>query len=173
MSREDPQMKIRLPAGLKDRIEFSAKENNRSMNAEIISMLQGSIDKFDADVASLTQSLNALKRSNESSGLNDPHERAALLKVLLLEELMLLKRRVSQLGGTSAVLEASKVDIVNRIEGPLLQGTSEEQKSHFSQILPTYPLTALLTSDELGKLAERVVAIQAARVSPAPGKKKP
>jgi hypothetical protein len=171
MSREDPQMKIRLPAGLKDRIEFSAKENNRSMNAEIISMLQGSIEKFDADVASLTQSLNTLKRSNESSGLNDPHERAALLKVLLLEELLLLKRRVSLLGGTSAVLEASKAEIAKRIEGPLLRGTSEEQKSHFSQILPSYPLSALMTSDELGKLAERIVALQA--VQAGPSSKKP
>ncbi|BDC21828.1 regulatory protein Mnt [Klebsiella pneumoniae] len=36
MSREDPQLRIRLPSELKDKIEASAKANNRSMNAEII-----------------------------------------------------------------------------------------------------------------------------------------
>lgn len=167
MSRVDPQMKIRLPADLKDRIEFSAKENNRSMNAEIISMLQGSIEKFDEDVASLSKSLSDMKKANESTGLYDPYERAALFKVLLLEELLLLKRRVSHLGGARAVLEAEKADLVRRIDGPPLKGTAGEQKSHFSQILPSYPLSALLTSEELNRLAERVVELQNERTKPA------
>ncbi len=42
MSREDPQMKIRLPADLKDRIEAASKEAGRSMNAEIVTRLEGS-----------------------------------------------------------------------------------------------------------------------------------
>lgn len=42
MSREDPQMKIRLPVGLKHSIESAAKANNRTMNAEIVARLQGS-----------------------------------------------------------------------------------------------------------------------------------
>lgn len=40
MSREDPQMKIRLPAELKERIEAEAKANGRSMNAQIVFMLE-------------------------------------------------------------------------------------------------------------------------------------
>lgn len=44
MSREDPQMKIRLPADLKDQIEASAKESGRSMNAEIVARLEGSFE---------------------------------------------------------------------------------------------------------------------------------
>ncbi|CAM6491861.1 Arc family DNA-binding protein [Enterobacter intestinihominis] len=40
MSREDPQLRIRLPIELKEKIEFSAKENNRSMNAEIVQRLE-------------------------------------------------------------------------------------------------------------------------------------
>lgn len=40
MSREDPQMKIRLPADLKDSIEAAAKELGRSMNAEIVARLE-------------------------------------------------------------------------------------------------------------------------------------
>lgn len=40
MSREDPQLRIRLPVEMKEIIESSAKENNRSMNAEIVTMLE-------------------------------------------------------------------------------------------------------------------------------------
>ncbi|AVQ89837.1 Arc family DNA-binding protein, partial [Citrobacter freundii] len=36
MSREDPQLRIRLPIELKEKIEETAKANNRSMNAEIV-----------------------------------------------------------------------------------------------------------------------------------------
>ena len=39
MSREDPQLRIRLPAELKEKIEASSKLNNRSMNAEIVTRL--------------------------------------------------------------------------------------------------------------------------------------
>ena len=40
MSRDDPQMKIRLPAELKAGVETAAKANNRTMNAEIVARLQ-------------------------------------------------------------------------------------------------------------------------------------
>ncbi|MGM7903143.1 Arc family DNA-binding protein [Yersinia enterocolitica] len=39
MSREDPQLRIRLPIELKEKIEVAAKENSRSMNAEIVQRL--------------------------------------------------------------------------------------------------------------------------------------
>ncbi|CQI98059.1 Arc family DNA-binding protein [Yersinia frederiksenii] len=39
MSREDPQLRIRLPIELKDKIEEAAKVNSRSMNAEIVQRL--------------------------------------------------------------------------------------------------------------------------------------
>ncbi|MDF7658309.1 Arc family DNA-binding protein [Erwiniaceae bacterium L1_54_6] len=42
MSREDPQFRIRLPAELKEKIEESAKDNNRSLNAEIVFRLDAS-----------------------------------------------------------------------------------------------------------------------------------
>jgi hypothetical protein len=45
MSREDPQMKIRLPEALKARIEQSAEAAGRSMNSEIIARLQATYDE--------------------------------------------------------------------------------------------------------------------------------
>ncbi|MBB5444665.1 MULTISPECIES: Arc family DNA-binding protein [unclassified Paraburkholderia] len=42
MSRDDHQMKIRLPAELKDSIEGAAAANKRSLNAEIVARLEQS-----------------------------------------------------------------------------------------------------------------------------------
>ena len=39
MKQTDPQLKIRLPLELKERIEDAARHSNRSMNAEIVSRL--------------------------------------------------------------------------------------------------------------------------------------
>ncbi|KAA0117926.1 Arc family DNA-binding protein [Methylobacterium sp. P1-11] len=39
MSRDDPQMKLRLPEALRDRIRDAADENGRSLNAEIVNTL--------------------------------------------------------------------------------------------------------------------------------------
>lgn len=43
MTRDDPQMKIRLPAELKAQVEQSAAANNRTMNAEIIAQLNATL----------------------------------------------------------------------------------------------------------------------------------
>lgn len=43
MSREDPQMRVRMPAELKDEIAERARRNGRSMNAEIIAYLRYAI----------------------------------------------------------------------------------------------------------------------------------
>lgn len=56
MTRADPQMKIRMPPDLHDRIAELAKTNKRSMNAEIIARLQNSIQsdlftKYSEDAA--------------------------------------------------------------------------------------------------------------------------
>ena len=42
MSRNDPQMKIRLPLELKESIEAASTANSRTMNSEIVARLQAS-----------------------------------------------------------------------------------------------------------------------------------
>lgn len=49
--RTDPQYKLRMPAELHDKLKASAKENHRSLNAEIVARLQFS---FRLDSAKLT-----------------------------------------------------------------------------------------------------------------------
>ncbi|MEM5459643.1 Arc family DNA-binding protein [Paraburkholderia phytofirmans] len=43
MTREDPQMKLRLPPELKEVLAEAAIANNRSLNAEVVSRLQESV----------------------------------------------------------------------------------------------------------------------------------
>lgn len=47
MARQDPQIKLRLPDELKNKISSAAEKNGRSMNAEILSRLELSIDFED------------------------------------------------------------------------------------------------------------------------------
>jgi hypothetical protein len=51
MSREHPQIRIRLPPELKEKIKEAAHDNRRSMNAEVIARLQAS---FEEDAGELT-----------------------------------------------------------------------------------------------------------------------
>lgn len=153
---------VRLPDGMRDRIAEAAKANNRSMNAEIVHMLQSHFDRITDEADDLAASLEKAERSNVSIGLSDPVDRAAVLKSLLLDELMLLRRRIEDLGGPESVLKMEKHEIVKKIEGPRIKGSVAEQKSLFSQMLPTYPLAALLTDGELDRLAERAIAMQQA-----------
>lgn len=53
MSREDPQMKIRLPAELHEQLADAARLQNRSLNSEVVARLSASFatqrDSFSAD----------------------------------------------------------------------------------------------------------------------------
>jgi hypothetical protein len=43
MTREDPQMKLRMPPELKERLTALAEENGRSLNAEVVRRLEESL----------------------------------------------------------------------------------------------------------------------------------
>lgn len=146
------QFKLRLPVELFRELEAAATAANRSVSAEIVNRLDRSfaVSGDDEHTAGI------------SMGLNDPEDRAAVLKVLLFGEMSILRRRVAELGGRDAVLNADKSALVAQISGPRLTGTAAEKQSHFSKAVGTYPLTTLLTDDELGKIAERVIQIQEA-----------
>lgn len=44
MSREDPQLKLRLPQELKERVEEAARQNRRSVNAELVARVEESFE---------------------------------------------------------------------------------------------------------------------------------
>jgi hypothetical protein len=50
MTREDPQLKVRLPSELKDTLMEKAAENGRSLNAEIVARMRSTLeDGFSED----------------------------------------------------------------------------------------------------------------------------
>jgi predicted DNA-binding protein len=48
MSRTDPQMSVRLPGDLKPRLVEAARQNGRTINAELVSRLEASFDRAPA-----------------------------------------------------------------------------------------------------------------------------
>lgn len=44
MARTDPQINIRVPAELKKKLELLAIENSRSLNAEVVTRLESSLN---------------------------------------------------------------------------------------------------------------------------------
>jgi hypothetical protein len=59
MTRDDPQMKLRLPAELKARVEESANAAGRSLNAEIVYRLEASLSAEPRPPGSVTEELVA------------------------------------------------------------------------------------------------------------------
>lgn len=49
MSREDPQLKVRLPQELKDKITESASNLGRSINADVVARLEESFQSFTSN----------------------------------------------------------------------------------------------------------------------------
>ena len=50
MARDDPHFRLRIPADLKEKVEAFAKANNRSINAEIVSRLEGSFHSSPVNI---------------------------------------------------------------------------------------------------------------------------
>lgn len=58
MSREDPQLKVRLPLELKNKITESAESLGRSVNADVVARLERS---FKDDISSYEEALREAK----------------------------------------------------------------------------------------------------------------
>ena len=79
MSRDDPHFRLRVPPELHDRVAAAAKENGRSMNAEIVVRLElsfasGSDEKLDT----ILRNLDTILRNFDSVrkkhfGNSEPH----------------------------------------------------------------------------------------------------
>jgi hypothetical protein len=150
MARSEPQLNFRCPPELRAQLEAAAASAQRSLTQEIVRRLNGTFtgatgSEEDAEAVAID--------------LSDPSDRAAIMRVLLLSEVMLLRNRVQRLGGKSTVLTMSKREIADRVDDGQV-GTRNERATHFSTVLESWPLTALLTTGEIRKLADRVVAIQ-------------
>ena len=71
MSRDDPHFRLRVPANVRDRIADAAKENNRSMNAEIVSRLDASFAPLPVPVSA------AIERAHEATSYLEQAKKTA------------------------------------------------------------------------------------------------
>ncbi len=67
MSREDPQLRIRLPIELKEKIEEASRANNRSMNAEIVQRLDSTflVEVSDDKVLSVEEAIQIVSKARD------------------------------------------------------------------------------------------------------------
>lgn len=94
MSREDPQLKIRLPLELKEKITQSATDHGRSINSEVVARLEESFDVYEKtfDVyqktmisqAQLIESQRLLEESIKQ--MRESLEQSRLLQARLMEK---------------------------------------------------------------------------------------
>ena len=79
-NQRDPQYKLRWPEELRDMVSQSAKDNNRSINAEIIYRLEQSFFEEYYKEPMLSE---FIKKDQPVSGMvaNDPRERRRLAKI--------------------------------------------------------------------------------------------
>ena len=81
MSREDTQLKFRVPDGLKARLNEAATANRRSLNAEITARLEASFGNGrPAPVLSKAAAKAALERDEEDDWRADIERRLAKLE---------------------------------------------------------------------------------------------
>lgn len=101
MSREDPQFRIRLPAELKEKIEDSAKGNNRSLNAEIVFRLDASfLDQLPEDaLLTAADALLVVARAKEE-----------LSETIFKRTFSVLNEKI-RIGHTSFLVSVSDLDL--------------------------------------------------------------
>lgn len=113
MAREDPQLKLRLPEGLKDQVAEAAKRNNRSVNAEIVARLSG--PDLSSEVAQI--GLDMLKLGGEVSDL-------------LMKEARVRAHLYRQIAAISEILRDGKTSTVKQVSDEIIQvlraGMAEE-----------------------------------------------
>lgn len=61
MARSDPQVNIRMPQELKDRLEMASTETNRSLNGEIVARLEESFEDRAGSVDLSEKSLSKIE----------------------------------------------------------------------------------------------------------------
>lgn len=73
MAREDAQMKLRLPEGLKDRVQQAADHGNQSMNALIVSVLELAFPQPSINLGELSAFLDGVQSEWEEGGAENSY----------------------------------------------------------------------------------------------------
>ncbi|WP_180086161.1 Arc family DNA-binding protein [Acinetobacter sp. YH12103] len=80
MSREDPQLKIRLPLELKEKITESAAEYGRSINSEVVIRLEESFSQNLSAVEKIPTEVLMMELASRMKGYSLTVEEVARIK---------------------------------------------------------------------------------------------
>ncbi len=80
MSREDPQLKIRLPLELKEKITESAAEYGRSINSEVVVRLEESFSQNLSAVEKIPTEVLMMELASRMKGYSLTVEEVARIK---------------------------------------------------------------------------------------------
>ncbi|CDG20698.1 protein of unknown function [Xenorhabdus poinarii G6] len=83
-SQEMDRFNVRMPAGMRDEITKIAEKNGRSMNTEIVMMLQDGIDKVNGYIKLSTDNSNDKKTMRFRSKIDPKVEREILEEIARL-----------------------------------------------------------------------------------------
>ncbi|MCO6180271.1 Arc family DNA-binding protein [Ciceribacter sp. RN22] len=113
MSREDPQLKLRLPEELKQRVVEAARRNNRSVNAEIVNLLE---DAFITEVFAEKMERLSVERADQRSAAQAKSINSRLSEIeAKLDQLLAFEDHYRE----QAEHSKSKPSVVVRNEKPL------------------------------------------------------
>ncbi|AXY56784.1 Arc family DNA-binding protein [Acinetobacter chinensis] len=98
------EYKVRMPQELKDKIAESAKELNRSMNADIVARLEKS---FELNQLHLGMGLTNYTKPTGGIGLSNLNSQTPVLEKIATEDLM--KELANRLDGFSVVAKQNSV----------------------------------------------------------------
>lgn len=125
MSREDPQLKIRLPPDLKEQVEEASKAAGRTINAEVVLRLRQSFEsqrrERPADFAEQQYRLHQAmsERAAVHAEINSLHVRLAILRMqeqqAPREERDHIREELDSLHRHLAVLERRRADLEQEI----------------------------------------------------------
>lgn len=97
MSREDPQLKIRLPLELKEKITESAAEYGRSINSEVVARLEQSFELSERQAVIEQNHLNNIMTASANVEVLENLMLEMKKNKAIQEELLKTQQHLSQL----------------------------------------------------------------------------
>ncbi|TDH38562.1 Arc family DNA-binding protein [Pseudohoeflea suaedae] len=134
MARKDPQVNVRLPASLKQRIEMAAAESGRSFTAEVVIRLQQSLTGAFVDLSS--EGFGALIKRLEATV-----ETSDVLFLRLRDQIRALEGKEPNSGAVEIPAMAFE-----QLQDALEKGETERAKAVLDDAVRTQ-LSSLRTSD--------------------------
>lgn len=113
MAKDDTQMKIRLPANLKERLLLRAQKFGRSMNAEIIDLLEEALSQYPYSESNtgLTKPNGHSSEENLQYEMNQLHVRMDVID----EDIFEFSDRISHMRGEDSSSAYLRQMLIHRI----------------------------------------------------------